>query len=491
MALSERTLIENYLKEYCIQDCLDEVINEIVEKRPSNPYMHISKFMETKTHGEILDIKLRTILTARGCVGVESTVTTNFTTFSASFPVNGYANSGGGDALLDFSMAESKVKESLIGLDPTNIPEVDAAILSASHVPPPVACAISMSCCRAGARHSSKPLYQFLADLMGTTPRLPAPVVSVVGRAAGGGINVAQVVTCVPSTPSFFEGAIESTIAVSRCVQAKLYELRTPSTIPDMGVPVVLSDTPLEELIELVSAAISEEGVEGVPKLGLDYRATDLMTPAIGEGEEGEGSSGAVTYQLEGQEDEPVDGETLAGMQVAMWRKTGLITLEDPLSNKDSALDDFNTKFEESIRDIRDNLLSDCAYNLKGVAGDSKCNLQLIADADITCKDDIGKLNYPYNTCKVGLLGGNGSILAALEMCKAVKESSLCLVVGVREGFPETEDAFIADFAVACACSQYYGGGINCAEYTSKYTRLLEIANENESLKYIGKSFRS
>ena len=55
MGESERSIIENYLKEFAIQECLDEVVNELVEQRPKNPYMHISKFMETKTLGEILD----------------------------------------------------------------------------------------------------------------------------------------------------------------------------------------------------------------------------------------------------------------------------------------------------------------------------------------------------------------------------------------------------------------------------------------------------
>ena len=97
---SERAKIEGYLKEYSIADCLDEVVNELVEQRPANPYMHISKFMETKTFGEIMDLRLKTILTTRGLVGVKATVTTNLMDFEASFPVNPYKGAGGGASLL-------------------------------------------------------------------------------------------------------------------------------------------------------------------------------------------------------------------------------------------------------------------------------------------------------------------------------------------------------------------------------------------------------
>jgi hypothetical protein len=39
ISTSERRDIEDYLNLYCIEACMDEVLNEIVEKRPVNPYM--------------------------------------------------------------------------------------------------------------------------------------------------------------------------------------------------------------------------------------------------------------------------------------------------------------------------------------------------------------------------------------------------------------------------------------------------------------------
>ena len=40
--LSEQRIIENYLQQYRLEDCLDEIINQVVMTRPANPYMAIA-----------------------------------------------------------------------------------------------------------------------------------------------------------------------------------------------------------------------------------------------------------------------------------------------------------------------------------------------------------------------------------------------------------------------------------------------------------------
>ena len=151
----------------------DEAINQVVDKRPSNPYMHISQFMETKTYPEILDLKLTMCIAGRGLAGVEATLMTNIATFTASYPLAAYTAMGefsDGDMLLDFSVLQSKGREALKGQDPTKTEEIDELISAIPNITPAVAMAMSMACCRAGARHSgNKPLYSFLSEKVGTT----------------------------------------------------------------------------------------------------------------------------------------------------------------------------------------------------------------------------------------------------------------------------------------------------------------------------------
>ena len=229
--ISERTRIESYLKQYCLEECLDEAINQVVDKRPSNPYMLISKFMETKTYPEILDLKLTVCFAGRGLPGVQATLTTNVAAFTASFPTAGYTPMGefsDGDMLLDFSVLQSKGKEALKGQDPTKTEEIDEIISTIPNITPAVAMAISMACCRAGARHSNNmPLYAFLSEKIGTTARMPVPVVTVLARAAGRSVvNTTQAITVTPSTPSFFDGAMESVMHATQAVNKVLSEKR-------------------------------------------------------------------------------------------------------------------------------------------------------------------------------------------------------------------------------------------------------------------------
>jgi hypothetical protein len=79
---NDRQVVEEYLKLYCIEEILDETINDIVERRPTNPYVEIAKLIEAKTMPEIIEVLIRPVLAASGVCGVEATVNTNLGTFS-------------------------------------------------------------------------------------------------------------------------------------------------------------------------------------------------------------------------------------------------------------------------------------------------------------------------------------------------------------------------------------------------------------------------
>ena len=264
--LSERAQLENYLSHYCLQECLDEALNEVLEKKPVNPYAALANFFEVKTMAEVMDVKLRCILIGRGGVGVEATVYTNSAPYVGRCPISRYGAATGGDALLDFSMVQGKAKEALRGMNPMDALAIDAAVLAVEKITPPVALAISMACCRAGAGHSQKTLYKYLADtakLAECQPRLPAPCVTVLARSAGGSSAVNQALTIIPTTPSYVGSAIETCVQATTAVNRVLSESATACTVPDLGAPAALPPTTLTELVELVNQAFSEDGVEG------------------------------------------------------------------------------------------------------------------------------------------------------------------------------------------------------------------------------------
>ena len=158
---------------------------------------------------------------------------TNIATFTASYPLAAYTAMGefsDGDMLLDFSVLQSKGREALKGQDPTKTEEIDELISAIPNITPAVAMAMSMTCCRAGARHSgNKPLYSFLSEKVGTTPRMPVPVATVLARAVGKSVvNTTQAITVMPSSPSFFDGAMESVMHATQAINKVLSRSALP-----------------------------------------------------------------------------------------------------------------------------------------------------------------------------------------------------------------------------------------------------------------------
>jgi hypothetical protein len=281
--ISERAQIEGYLKQFCLEEALDEAINEVVDKRPSNPYMMIGRFMETKTFPEILDLTLSVCIVGRGLTGVQASLVTNLSSFTAIYPLQQYDPNGAfsdNDMLIDFAVLESKGKEALKGQDPTKTEEIDEIISKIANITHPVAMALSIACCRAGARHSgSKPLYKFLADQIGTTAKMPVPVATVLTRAVGTSVcNTTQAFTVIPTTPSFFDSAMETIMHAAQAVNKAVAGSQAACTLSDQGCPTVLpSAMTAAACMQLVSKSLKDDGVEGNPRVGMDCRAAELL----------------------------------------------------------------------------------------------------------------------------------------------------------------------------------------------------------------------
>ena len=73
-----------------------------------------------------------------------------------------------------------------------------------------------------------------------------------------------------------------------------------------------------------------------------------------------------------------------------------------------------------------------------------------------------------------------GTLTETLEAVSMAQEKGWGVVMSHRSG--ETEDAIIADLAVATGCGQIKSGAPCRSERTAKYNRLLEIEAEMESM---------
>ena len=222
--VSERRLVEDYLKLYCIEELIDEALNDVCEKRPANPYVEIARLIEKKTLPEIIDVKLSSICCANGTGGVRAMVITNLDSFEglAGGPLLAVS---GTDRLRDFTILESKVSAIMKSLDPREMSNVDDLIVGIPDMDDHVCCALSIACCRAGARHKGLPLHQYISFLAQTEACLSMPIVTVLSRVIGNDSSfISQDITLTPTSCSTIDNAIEACLQGSSQVKSAILD---------------------------------------------------------------------------------------------------------------------------------------------------------------------------------------------------------------------------------------------------------------------------
>ncbi len=78
-----------------------------------------------------------------------------------------------------------------------------------------------------------------------------------------------------------------------------------------------------------------------------------------------------------------------------------------------------------------------------------------------------------------------GSVTETMQTVRLAQRNGYTCVMSHRSG--ESEDAFIADFAVGLNTGQIKTGSTARGERTAKYNRLLEIQRELGNGEYLGK----
>ena len=234
----ERILVEQYLKSFCIEEIMDEVLNQVVMERPKNPYLAIGALMEAKSMPEIMDISLSSVVVGGLRCGVQANVLTNIGSFAGTASYSTPST----QVFRNYSTIIDKLKNILLNLDPTNVSAFDEQVAKISDIDQAESLALSIACCRAAARHKVVQPYDIVCSMMGHTEELmsiPVPVVPVVSRTIAAGSNLTtQDITITALNVSSFESAMEymMTIAVSL---SKSDFIKVPSSVSAVGCPCV------------------------------------------------------------------------------------------------------------------------------------------------------------------------------------------------------------------------------------------------------------
>jgi enolase len=297
---------------------------------------------------------------------------------------------------------------------------------------------VSLAVAKAAAEAHGLPLYRYIG---GTSARLlPVPMMNIIngGVHADNPIDFQEFMIMPVGAPSFAEG-LRMGAEVFHTLKAALKTKGHNTNVGDEGgfAPNLPSaPAALDFVMQAIEKAGYKPGTDIV--LSLDCASTEFF------------KKGAYVYEGEGKSRSPAEQSDYLAELVS---KYPIVSIEDGMSEDDMA----------GWKLLTDKVGAKCQ-----LVGDDLfvTNVTRLADG---IRDGIGNSIL----IKVNQIGTLTETLAAVEM--AHKAGYTC-VMSHRSG--ETEDATIADLAVATNCGQIKTGSLARSDRTAKYNQLLRIEEE-------------
>jgi len=347
----------------------------------------------------------------------------------------------------------NEINDALIGQSPFNQAIIDATMkeldgtenygkLGANSV-----LGVSMAVARAAAKSLGMPLYRYLGGANAMT--IPTPMLNIIngGSHADNSVDF-QEYMIVPIGFEDFEEGLRASSEVYHNLRAILKASKHNTALGDEGgfAPDLSSN---EEPIQIIMQAIEKAGYKPGEQIAiaLDVAASEILAEGGG-------------YRLE-SENRTVTSAELVDYYVDLCAKYPIVSIEDGLNEEDwDGFKLMTEKLGDKIQIVGDDLFVTNANILARGISEGIANSILIKPNQI------------------------GSISETMQTVRLAQRNGYTCVMSHRSG--ESEDAFIADFAVALNCGQIKTGSTARGERTAKYNRLLEIENEVVYGEYLG-----
>ena len=297
---------------------------------------------------------------------------------------------------------------------------------------------VSMAVARAAAKSLDVPLYRYLGGANASV--LPVPMFNIINGGAHANNSVDfQEFMIMPFGFDKFSDALRAASEIYHTLKGLLNAAGHSTAVGDEGgFAPNLNDN--EEPIKLIMQAIEKAGYKAGEqiKLALDVAASELY-------ENGK-------YKLEGKE---FSSEELIERYAQLCEKYPIFSIEDGLSEDDWAgWAKLTSKLGSKVQLVGDDLFVTNEKILReGIA-------KGVGNAILIKPNQIGTVSQTMQTIRL-----------------AQRKGYRC-VMSHRSG--ESEDSFIADFAVAMNTGQIKTGATSRSERNAKYNRLLEIERETD-----------
>ena len=330
----------------------------------------------------------------------------------------------------------------LAGLDPTRQAHIDRLLNELDGTPNKsnlganAILGVSQAVARVAALTCGLPLYTYLGGV--GARHLPVPMMNVLngGRHADSSLDFQEFMIVPHGAPSFGE-ALRYGAEIFQMLKSLLHEQGQSTAVGDEGgfAPQLASN---DEACALIVASIERAG----------YRPGEDVAIALDPAASSFFEHG--TYRLvRGRQGDKTSAEMIAFYRT--WLdKYPIVSLEDGLAENDwEGFRQLTATLGERIQIVGDDILvTNPVYIRRGIA-EKTCNAALI------------KLNQ---------IGTISETIDAIQLCR---KAGWGFVISHRSG--ETEDTFMADFAVAMGGGQIKTGSLCRSERMAKYNRLLEI----------------
>ncbi|GAA6774880.1 phosphopyruvate hydratase [Helicobacter pylori] len=348
----------------------------------------------------------------------------------------------------------SVIKHHLIGLEAINQAFVDERLRALDGTPnyanlgANAVLGVSMALARASAKALNLPLYRYLGGANALT--LPVPMLNIIngGTHANNSIDF-QEYMIMPLGFESFKEALRASAEVYHTLKKLLDGKNQLTSVGDEGGFAPNFNNNVEPL-EVISQAIEKAGYKLGEEivLALDVASSELVDENF-------------NYHLKG-ENKILDSHELVAYYKELVAKYPIVSIEDGLSEDDWEGWAFLSK--ELGRQI-----------------------QLVGDDLFVTNASLLQKGIEKNIANAILIKPNqiGTISETLETIRLAKHHTYQCVMSHRSG--ESEDSFIADFAVALNTGEIKTGSTARSERIAKYNRLLEIEHELKGGIYIGK----
>jgi enolase len=350
---------------------------------------------------------------------------------------------------------EGEIFDALSGLDATDQVKIDEAMIELDGTPNKgrlganAILAVSLATAKAAAEHYGLPLYRYVGGTFART--LPVPMMNIIngGQHADNPIDI-QEFMIMPVAAGTMADAVRIGSEVFQALKKKLHDAGHATNVGDEGgfAPNLNS---AEEALDFISQACEAAGhrVGEDIMFALDCASTEFFKNG--------------TYDMEG-EGKKFDAAGMVDYLAALCGKYPIVSIEDGCAEDDWA----GWK-----------LLTDRLGKTVNLVGDD-----LFVTNPERLREGIEKGVGNAILVKVNQIG---TLTETLEAVETAHRAGYKAVMSHRSG--ESEDATIADLAVATNCGQIKTGSLSRSDRLAKYNQLIRIEqNLGPAARYAGRT---